>query len=114
MEVAITAKPRYYLLHMSEQLSCEQVEHIATLARLELSDSEITKYQGELTRILEYISELTKVDTTGVEETAQVTGQINRLRDDVALPSDAETRQRLLYAMPEREGDYLKVKAVFE
>ena len=96
------------------ELTREQVKHIATLARLELSDEEIARYQSELARILDYVGQLQEVDTSGVEPTAQVTGLLNRLREDKAVSVDAETRRRLLSAAPEREGDYFKVKAVFE
>ncbi len=95
-------------------LSKDEVKHIAELARLDLSEEEVVRYQGELSRILDYISQLEEVNADGVEPTAQVTGLVNRLREDVAVSSDAATRQRLLDAAPERDGDYIKVKAVFE
>ena|SRR3989338_3229874 len=95
-------------------LTKEDVKHIAKLARLELTDEEIVRYQKELGRILDYISQLKDVDTSYVEPTAQVTGLINRLREDVAKPTDSDTRRRLLEAAPERDGGYFKVKAVFE
>ncbi|MFA7286158.1 MAG: Asp-tRNA(Asn)/Glu-tRNA(Gln) amidotransferase subunit GatC [Patescibacteria group bacterium] len=95
-------------------LTKEDVIHIATLARLDLSEAEIDSIQGELSKIIAYIDELQEVVVTGVEETAQVTGLTNRLAADVASPSDTATRQLLLEAFPLREGDYLKVKAVFE
>lgn len=65
------------------QLTADQVRHIAKLARLNLSDAEVEKYTTELTSILQYIDMLSEVDTTGVEPTAQVTGQVNSLRPDV-------------------------------
>ena len=95
-------------------LTREEVKHIAKLARLELTEEEITRYQQELSLILEYIGQLSEVDTSGVEPTAQVAGLVNRFREDVAVPADEATRERLLEAAPKREGDYFKVKAVFE
>ena len=95
-------------------LTKEDVVHIATLARLDLTEAEIDSIRGELSKIIAYIDELQQVDTTGVEETAQVTGLTNRLAVDVASPTDEAARQLLLDAFPAREGDYLKVKAVFE
>lgn len=95
-------------------LTKEEVKHIAELARMELTSEEIERYQKELGRILEYIGQLKEVDTAGVEPTAQVTGLINRLRDDEARASDPAARERLLSATPERDGDYFKVRAVFE
>jgi aspartyl-tRNA(Asn)/glutamyl-tRNA(Gln) amidotransferase subunit C len=64
-------------------LTEDQVRHIAKLARLELRDAEVAKFTTELTSILQYVDMLTEVDTTGVEATAQVTGQANSLRPDV-------------------------------
>lgn len=95
-------------------LTKEEVQHIAQLARLDLTEAEVERYQSELSRILEYIGQLSEVNTDGVEPTAQVTGLTNHFREDVARTTDAETRQRLLDAAPERDGDYFKVKAVFE
>ncbi|MFA5954857.1 MAG: Asp-tRNA(Asn)/Glu-tRNA(Gln) amidotransferase subunit GatC [Patescibacteria group bacterium] len=95
-------------------LTREDIVHIAKLARLELSEQEIARYQGELSKILDYIGELQQVDTTGVEATAQVTGLTNRLAEDKIQPVDEARRQRLVDAFPLREGDYLKVKTVFE
>jgi len=95
------------------KLSKEEVEHIAKLARLELGPEEVERFQSELANILDYVSQLKEVDTTGVEPTAQVTGLLNNLRNDVSVASDSATRERLLSAFPDREGDYLKVKTVF-
>lgn len=73
------------------QLTADQVRHIAKLARLSLSEEEVTKFAKELTSILGYVDMLREVDTEGVEPTAQVTGQENVLREDeirapIALP----------------------------
>ncbi|KKU49281.1 asparaginyl/glutamyl-tRNA amidotransferase subunit C [Candidatus Uhrbacteria bacterium RIFCSPLOWO2_12_FULL_46_10] len=95
-------------------LTREEVKHIAALARLELTEDEITRYQKELARILDYVGQLQEVDTAGIEPTAQVTGLVNRLREDKSILVDEEARKCLLSAAPDREGDYFKVKAVFE
>ena len=63
-------------------LTTAQVRHIAKLARLKLSDGEVDKFSKELTSILHYVDMLTEVDTSGVEATAQVTGQTNVFRND--------------------------------
>jgi aspartyl-tRNA(Asn)/glutamyl-tRNA(Gln) amidotransferase subunit C len=64
------------------QLTPDQVRHIATLARLRLSEEEVTRFTSELTGILQYVEMLGNADTKGVEPTAQVTGQTNALRAD--------------------------------
>lgn len=63
-------------------LTKAQVLHIATLARLRLTDEEAEKFTSELTSILQYVDMLGEVDTKGVEPTAQVTGQTNVFRAD--------------------------------
>ena len=64
-------------------LSSDDVRHIAKLARLKLSEEEVTKYAAEMTKIFDYIEMLGTVDTKGVLPTEQVTGLFNSLRPDV-------------------------------
>jgi aspartyl-tRNA(Asn)/glutamyl-tRNA(Gln) amidotransferase subunit C len=68
------------------QLTETQVRHIAKLARLQLTDEEVKKFTTDLTSILQTIDVLQKVDTKGVEPTAQVTGMENSFREDVVKP----------------------------
>lgn len=96
---------------MSLQIS--EVEHIAKLARIELTLSEKEKFAAQLSAILEYVAQLKEVDTSEVEPTAQVTGLENIIRDDEVKSCDLETREKLLNAAPERDGDFIKVKSVF-
>ena len=70
------------MLSAMTKLTQDQVRHIAKLARLRLSDTEVEKFAGELTSILGFIEKLSEVDTEGVEPTAQVTGMENRFRED--------------------------------
>lgn len=65
------------------QLTADQVRHIASLARLTLSEDEVKKFAKELTAILDYVDMLQKVDTKGVEPLKQVTGLASTFRDDV-------------------------------
>ena len=93
-------------------LSKEEVKHIAKLARLQLSDEEIEKYQKELSLILDYIGKLKEVDIKGVEPTSHAIEMENITRKDRALPAKAEIREKLLEQIPEKEGDYLKVRSI--
>ena len=98
-------------------ISTKDVEYIAKLARIELIDKEKEKLAQEMSSILGYIDKLNEVDVSGIEPTAQVTGLENifrpdQLRDDYKLQT---TNYKLLIdAMPKRERNYLKVKAVFK
>lgn len=80
-------------------LTKEQVLHIAKLARLTLSSEEVDTMTKELSSILGYVEMLNEVDTSKIEPTAQVTGLVNALRDDVVHPSDAKPDD-LLNASP--------------
>jgi aspartyl-tRNA(Asn)/glutamyl-tRNA(Gln) amidotransferase subunit C len=72
------------------KLSGDQVRHIAKLARLTLSDAEVEKFSGELTKILDYIEMLQEVDTSKTEPTASVTGLTNSFREDVITDEQAD------------------------
>lgn len=92
----------------------DQVEHIAKLARIELTDAEKEKMTKELGAILTYVEKLNEVDTTGVESTAQVTGLEDVFRKDEATPWWGGNPQDLVEAANEREGRLIKVKGVLK
>jgi len=96
------------------KLTKEEIEHIANLARLNLTDKELKKYGGQLSGILSYIDQLQEVNTDEVEPTAQVTGLTNAWREDkVKVWDKAETKEALDQA-PEFEDHQVKVKRVLE
>lgn len=95
-------------------LTSEQIEQIAQLARLELSEEEKKMYAKQLSVVFDYIKILEEVDTEGVNETCQVTGLEDVVREDGVSECDEETRKKLIEQFPEREGDLLKVKKVFD
>jgi aspartyl-tRNA(Asn)/glutamyl-tRNA(Gln) amidotransferase subunit C len=81
------------------KLSRDDVLHIAKLARLKFSDTEVEKFQMELTAILQYVEQLNEVDTEGVEPVSQITGLKMVTRKDEMYPSDA-TKEELLACSP--------------
>jgi aspartyl-tRNA(Asn)/glutamyl-tRNA(Gln) amidotransferase subunit C len=93
-------------------ISRADVEHVAALARLGLTDDEIDRMQGQLNRILEAIGQLQSVDTSAVGPTAQVIALENVMREDEARPS--MDREAVLANAPLREGDHLRVPVVLE
>lgn len=95
---------------MSE-ISKEQVEQIAALARLELSAAEEEKFQKELSGILGYVETIQKADVKDVEPTANVTGLKNVHRSDEKIPSKL-SRDEILNNAPEKKDGYIKVKSV--
>jgi aspartyl-tRNA(Asn)/glutamyl-tRNA(Gln) amidotransferase subunit C len=68
-------------------LERQQVDHVARLARLELSDSEAEKMAVELSKVLDHIEAIRGLDLEGVEPTSHVVDLVNALRADVPVPS---------------------------
>jgi len=68
-------------------LSRDQVLHVARLARLELTDDEVERYSGELSKVLDYIEKIEELDLTDVEPTSHVVDVENALRPDEPRPS---------------------------
>jgi len=91
-------------------LTKEEVLKIAKLARIELTEKEVEKFQKEVSMVLEYVDELKQVNVEGLEEVAQVTGLVNVQRDDKAI--DYGNREEILSQAPETKDGYYKVKAI--
>lgn len=93
-------------------ISREQVEHVAHLARLGLSDDETDRLQQQLSQILGHMQMIDQLDTSAIPPTAQVIPLHSVMRDDVARPS-RETDD-ILQNAPRREGAFFKVPPVLE
>ena len=94
------------------KLTKEEIQHIANLARLDLSNKELETYGSQLSDILTYIDQLKEVDTSSTEPTAQVTGLVNVLREDEADNWDKEEIKESLKQAPGLEDNQIKVKRV--
>lgn len=88
------------------------VEKVAKLARLEVSPAETEAFAKQLSQILTHVEQLNRYDTSGVEPTSTVLGQVNVFRDDVVRPS-LPVEQALANA-PERESDGFGVPKIIE
>jgi aspartyl-tRNA(Asn)/glutamyl-tRNA(Gln) amidotransferase subunit C len=93
-------------------LTLDEVRHVARLARLRLTDAELEQMQQQLSSILDYMDMLQEVDVEGVPPTAQVTDVVNVVRPDLVQPSLPV--EEALAGAAHREGDFFKVKPVFE
>lgn len=93
-------------------ISRADVEHVARLARLGLTDAEVDEMQVQLSRILEAVARLRDVDTSHIGPTAQVIALENVMRDDVATPGI--DREAALANAPRREGPMLRVPIILE
>ena len=93
-------------------VTCEQVRHIAKLARLGMSDAEIEALVPELNNILGWVEQLGEVDTDGVEPLTAVIEQKLRLRDDAV--TDGDIRDAVLANAPEAQHGFFAVPKVIE
>lgn len=91
-------------------LTIAEVKKISELCRIELTAQELEKFQRELSQILEYVSELNKINTEGVEEISQVTGLKNVVRED--RTSDNNLRNGIISNFPESRDNFLKIKSI--
>lgn len=92
------------------ELNRDEVLHIATLARLGLSDEEVDRFSKQLSHILESFKVLQEVDTAGVQPTAQPITLKNVTRDDeVSAPLSQE---QVLANAPNRDGDFFRIRPV--
>ncbi len=93
-------------------LSRSDVEHVAHLARLGLSDEELTLLEGQLNHILDQYEILTELPTDEIAPTAQTIELENILRDDVVRPSLSV--EAVLANAPARAGDFIVVPAILD
>lgn len=87
------------------------VQHLAALSNLQLSDDETANLQSDIETILTYIEQLGELDTSGVEPTYQVTGLENVWRDDTVQPHQA-SRDTLLSLAAAAQDHQVKVPKV--
>ncbi|MBI1794486.1 MAG: Asp-tRNA(Asn)/Glu-tRNA(Gln) amidotransferase subunit GatC [Chloroflexi bacterium] len=93
-------------------LTKEEVEHIATLARLDLTDNQKTLYRQQLSAILDYMAKLRQLDTKDVPPTSGGGLSQMPLRADEIRPG--LSTDALLKNAPQSEGDQFKIPPVFE
>ena len=91
-------------------LSRADVEHVAHLARLGLTDEELARLEGQLNHILDQYVILTRLDTEDIPPTAQTIELENILRDDVARESLPQ--QDVLGNAAETDGEFIVVPAI--
>jgi aspartyl-tRNA(Asn)/glutamyl-tRNA(Gln) amidotransferase subunit C len=94
------------------KINVEQVQHVARLARLELTPEEEARLQVELSAILAYIDKLNELDTGEVEPTAQVGEPGTPTREDEVTNRPAP--DEMLANAPAREGNFFKVPRIIE
>jgi aspartyl-tRNA(Asn)/glutamyl-tRNA(Gln) amidotransferase subunit C len=94
------------------KISKQEVEHVAKLARLALTDHERERLTDQLSNILTYVEKLNELETKGIEPTSHVLDISNVMRDDV--PRDSLTQERALANAPEMAAGHYKVPKIIE
>lgn len=93
-------------------ITMKDVEHVANLARLELSEDEKAQFADQLNAILKYAEKLNELDTEGVPPTSHVLPITNVMRDDVNRPSMPV--EKVMANAPDEEDGMFRVPAVLE
>jgi aspartyl-tRNA(Asn)/glutamyl-tRNA(Gln) amidotransferase subunit C len=94
------------------EITKRDVEKVALLARLRVTEDEKEVFATQLSQILTHVEQLDRYDTAGVEPTTTVMGQTNVFRDDVVRPSLSV--EKALANAPEREADGFGVPKILE
>ena len=91
-------------------LTKEEVVKISEMARIELTDLEVEKFQKDLSSVLDYVDALKEVNTDGLEIVSSVTGLENVMRTDT--PKSIDYQEELMANAQERKDSYYKVKSI--
>lgn len=94
------------------KITTDTVEHVAKLARLEITETEKEAFSHQLSDILTYVEKLNELKTEGVEPTATVLGQTNVFREDKARPSLPV--EKALANAPESADGFFVVPKIIE
>lgn len=93
-------------------LSLKEVEHIAELARLALTDAEKERFREQLSAILDYAARLQAIDTSAIPPTASVLPVDTVLREDIARPGLPP--EQILANAPDQEDNMFRVPVILE
>ena len=94
------------------KITIKEVEHVARLARLELTDEEKERMRAQLDSILSYIDKLDELDTSAVEPTSHVLPMMNVFRDDEVRSSLSQ--EETLANAPDRQDLFFRVPRILE
>ncbi len=88
----------------------KDVEYIAKLARLEMNESEVENYTGQMNQILEYMDKLNELDTENVEPLSHPVENVNVFRED--LLKNTTSREEALKNAPKADEEFFKVPKI--
>lgn len=91
-------------------ITIKDVEHVAKLARLELSEEEKVKFSKQLGDILKYVEQMNQVDTEGVEPMSHAIPMVNVMREDAVVSEN--TKEELMANAPLKEDGFFRVPKI--
>ncbi|MEI6650702.1 MAG: Asp-tRNA(Asn)/Glu-tRNA(Gln) amidotransferase subunit GatC [Candidatus Moraniibacteriota bacterium] len=94
-------------------LTEEEVKHIALLARIGLSDTEVAAYQKDLSSVLDFFRELEELSVTESDANDGIPVKENDFREDVAEDFGNDGRERIVRGFPVKKDGFIRVKSVF-
>ena len=95
-------------------ITSDEVKKIAKLARIEISDKEISEFQGDIDSILEYVGQISSIvkDAKNLQKKTESNQPFNIMREDKDPHQSGIYTEDILASAPDREGDYIKVKKI--
>ncbi|MEY2963434.1 MAG: Asp-tRNA(Asn)/Glu-tRNA(Gln) amidotransferase subunit GatC [Bacteroidota bacterium] len=89
------------------EITKEQILHLAHLSRLQLSENELEEMQGDMSKILDFVAQIEKLDLEGVAPLTQMSPSVNVMRDDQV--GAMLTKEEALKNAPDANSDYFRV-----
>jgi aspartyl-tRNA(Asn)/glutamyl-tRNA(Gln) amidotransferase subunit C len=97
---------------MAKKIDAKQVQKVAKLSRLELTEAEVEEFSGQLSAVLEYMEKMNELDTSNVEPLAHCLPVSNVFRED-AVKESLGTEKALANA-PDKDGEFFKVPKILD
>ena len=92
----------------------EDIEHLARLSRIKLSDEELSNLEGELSTIVEYVGVISEIASSDADAKPQVGARYNVLREDEVTNEPDEFTESALKEMPKTNGRFMSVKKILD
>ena len=94
------------------RITSDEISHLALLCRIAMTEDEVDRMRDQMSNILDNIDILNRVDSRGVEPTGHSVDLVSVMREDEVAPSTAI--EDMLANAPNRDGDFIRVRAVLE
>ena len=101
-----------YRLEEAAELTIEEIKQISVLTRIAMTDNELDLMRTQMSAILDSVAILNEVNTENVEPTGHSVDVKSVMRDDEK--QDSLTQEETLLNAPQREGSFIRIRAVLE